>query len=167
MRGENRKIPKPFPTGLIDRHSMGWRRSLESDRKEDDFLFRFFAGDFQGIQWRVKHANIRTLTFSAEQVTFGAGHTHHIAKGRENDVRLTGDEQRLVNEFQRGYTYRATRTMDQLNLRRNQLLDPIFENGMGFLTYFWDKLALKIWTIIFLLSMLGVNLSEFFGIFSY
>lgn len=42
-----------------------------------------------------------------------------------------------------------------------------FENGMGFLTYFWDKLALKIWTIIFLLSMLGVNLSEFFGIFSY
>jgi hypothetical protein len=53
-----------------------------------------------------------------------AGHTHHVAKGREDYIWLSRDRQAIVNASHRQHAYRTTRPMNQIDVFGQHIFQP-------------------------------------------
>ncbi len=58
----------------------------------------------------------------------------HVSVRNKNHVRPGRDRDGLVDQFQRGDAHRAARPVDQLDLRREHLVQAVLDDGMRLAT---------------------------------
>ena len=68
--------------------------------------------------------------FQPQEVGPGSGHPKHVAEGREDDTGPLRDRVRLVDLLERRDAHRAAGAMDQLDLRGQQPIDAVLDDGM-------------------------------------
>ncbi len=68
--------------------------------------------------------------FHREQVFLRAGYPQHVAVRGEDHLWQGGQCNGLVHLFERGHAHRAARTMNQVDLRRQHLVETRFDDGM-------------------------------------
>ena len=97
MRDEHGKILNALGLGLHDCHSVGRGSGLEADAEENHRLIRVVPGNFKSIQGGVDDAHISTGGLDTEQVSLRARHPQHIPIGGEDDLRASGEGNRLID----------------------------------------------------------------------
>ena len=130
VRNQNGIILQSQRARLEHAHHVGRGGGLEADREEDHLLVRVLARDLHRVQRRIDDAHLSARGFHREQVPVRAGDAQHVAVGAEDHVRLGGDQQRLVNQFERGHTNGTARPVYQLNERRQDLVQPVADDRM-------------------------------------
>ena len=99
--------------------------------KKTTFLSGLARAIFKRIDRRIDDAHIGAARFEHEQVDLRTRHAQHIAEGAENDVGPLRDGVRLVDHLQRGDANRAAGAMHELHFVRQQMIDAIFDDGVG------------------------------------
>ena len=66
-----------------------------------------------------------------EQVALRPRHPQHVAEGAEDHLGTRRDLQRLVDHLQRGDADRAARSVDEVHLVGEQLIDSELDDGVG------------------------------------
>ena len=112
------------------RHGIGGRGGLKTDRKEDHLLIGIGLRQLDRIQRRVDYAHVPTPRADREQVTTGAGDAQHVAVGGEDDLGAGSDGEGAVDLLKRSHAHRAAGTMDEFNLLREHVVQPVMQEGM-------------------------------------
>src|SRR6516225_10808644 len=66
-----------------------------------------------------------------ERAAVGSGNSHHVAKRGEDDARVLRERQGIINAPHGKHAHRAARTMNQLDIRRENILQTEAVNRMG------------------------------------
>ena len=104
----------------------GRRRSrLEADGEEHDLAVGVLLGDPHRVERRVDHAHVRALGLGVEQRAVRSGHPQHVAEAREDHVRLVSDRDAVVDPAHRDHAHRAAGAVDELDVRRQQVVDAV------------------------------------------
>ncbi len=128
VRDQHREVGQPELAGLEDRHRIGRRGRLEPDAEEDHLAAGVLPGYLNGVERRVDDSHIAALALDPEQVLAAAGDAQHVAERAEDHAGAGGDRQGLVDHLERGDAHRAAGAMDQLDLGRQQLVDPVADD---------------------------------------
>ncbi len=131
VRNQHGKILQSAPFRQVDAHGVRRRGSFKSNPEEDDLLVGKLHGQLYGVQGGVDDAHVAATTLHLEEIALGTRNAQHIAKAAENDSRLCGDGQRLVNEFERRDADRASGPVDHFDAGGQHLVDPILDDGVG------------------------------------
>src|SRR5574341_1049303 len=70
-------------------------------------------------------------TIRTSQTAARSRHAQHVAIRGEDHVGAGGQRQRLIHQFQRRDAHRAAGAVNQLDLRRQQFVQPALENRVG------------------------------------
>src|SRR5262245_32095978 len=79
------------------------------------------ARALQGVERRVNHPDVGAARLPFERAAVPARHAHHVAECREDGVMIVDERQALVDAAHRQDAHRAARTVDQLDVRRQQI----------------------------------------------
>ena len=130
VRHEHAEVRDVEPLRLEHSHRIRRGRRLESDTEENHVSIGVLASKLERVQRRVHDAHVTTLALHPEEVPAATGHAKHVAERAEDHVRSRCDLQRLVDELERRNAHRATRTVDHLDLVRNELVDAVPDDRM-------------------------------------
>ncbi len=114
----------------VHAHGVGWSRRFKSDAEEHDLPAGILLGNLDRVERRIHDANVASAALYLKQIAVGAGNAQHVAKGAEDDARLCGNGQRLVDQCKRRYADRAARPMNHLDPRGQHLVDAVANNGV-------------------------------------
>ena len=124
------EVPDALGLGALQRQRGRGGGGLEADREEHHLAVGVLAGDPQRVERRVDHPHVGALGLRLEQRPLGAGDAHHVAEAREDDARLAGDRDAVVNAPHRDDAHRAARPVHQLHVGRQQVVDPVLVDGV-------------------------------------
>ena len=102
------------------------RRRLEADREEDDLAVGV-------LPWRSAarraasrpSARRRPAALASSSVPSRARDAHHVAEAGEDHAGLVGDRDPVVDAAHRDHADRAAGAVDELDVRRQQVVDPV------------------------------------------
>ena len=139
VRHQHAEIRQPPPLRLPDGHGVRRRGRLEPDREEDDLAVGVGRGKIHGVERRIDDPDVAPLRLELQQVAPRAGYAQHVAKRAENDVRPRGDGVRPIDHLERRHADRAARPVNQLDARRNDPIEPVFDDRVRLAAaYFHD-----------------------------
>ncbi len=124
-------VLQPPSPGLEDRHGVGRCRGLEAHREEHHLPAGVLLGDLQAVQGRVDDPHVPTPALHAEEVRGRARDPQHVAEGAEDHLRTLGDGHGLVDELDGRDADRAAGTMDEVDLRGQQLIEAEADDAVG------------------------------------
>ena len=128
---EHEEVAQPLRLRAHQRQRGGWRRGLEPDRVEHYLAVRVLVRDLQRVERRVHHAHIGAGGLGIEQAPVTPRHAHQVAEAREDHPGLFGDGDAVIEPPHRDDTDWTTRTMHELDVARQQVLDPVLEDRVG------------------------------------
>ena len=107
------------------------RRRLEADGEEYDLPCRMSDGDVQGLERRVRHAHVRALRASFEEAAPArCRHAQHVAIADQRHVGLLSEFDGRIEPWNRQHAYRTARTVHQVDVAGQQVLDAVAKDGM-------------------------------------
>ena len=101
------------------------RRRLEADREEDHLAVGVATRELERVERRIDHAHVGTARLRLEQRAAAAGHAQHVAEGREDHLGPLGERDRVVDAAHRDHADRAARAVQEVDLGRHEILDPV------------------------------------------
>ena len=101
MVAEDEEVADPFGARAQQGRGRGRRGRFETDHKKHDRAVRILTRELQRIEWRIDEAHIRALGLGVEQAATRARHAHHVAEGRENDLWLARNGDRIIEAAHR------------------------------------------------------------------
>ena len=125
------KLARPSRVGLPDRHRVGGRGGFETDGEEDHLAIGILARDRDGVHRGVGDAHVAAFGLDAEKIARGAGDAEHVAVGDQDHAGHGGDGDGLVDDFERRDADRAAGSVNQFELRRQQLVDAVAHERVG------------------------------------
>ena len=99
--------------------------------KKTTFLLGIGARDFKAIDRRINDPHVGAARFQHQQIELRTGHPQHVAERAKNHVGPLRDGVRLVDHLQRSDADRAAGAVHELHLLRQQMVDAIFDDGVG------------------------------------
>ena len=106
-------------------------RRLKADREEHHLTVGVLARDPQRIQRRVHHPHVGPLGLGFQQRLLRPRDAQHVAKAGEDHALVTRDRDPVVDPAHRDHADRATRTVDEFDVRRQQVVDPVLVDRVG------------------------------------
>ena len=125
---EYREVRQTKLRRLDDRHSVGRGGCLEADGEENDLPVGMLLGQGHGVHRRIDQPHVAPFRLDGEQVLPRAGYAEHVAERAENHLRPAGDDHRAVDALDGSDADRAARAVDQRDLRRQHLIQPVADD---------------------------------------
>jgi hypothetical protein len=122
---EGGEVADPLLARAEERQGGRRGRRLEPDREEDHLAVGVLAPDLERVERRVDHPHVGAAGLRLEQRAARARHAHHVAEGGENHLRTLGERDRVVDAAHRDHADRAAGPVHEVDLRRNEVLEPV------------------------------------------
>jgi hypothetical protein len=103
---------------------------FEPDGEEDNLAIGVLLGNAQRVERRVHHPHVRAGRFGVEQAAVRARHPHHVPEAGEDHVLLRKRDP-VVDASHRNHAHRAARTVHELDVGREQVVDPVLVDRVG------------------------------------
>ena len=117
--------------GALERQRRRGRGGLEADREEHDLAVGVLLGDPQRVERRVDHPHVGARRLGLEQRPVRARDAHHVAEAGEDDAGLVRDRDPVVDAPHRDHAHRAAGPVDELDVLRQQVVDPVLVDRVG------------------------------------
>ena len=92
---------------------------------------RIGARERERVHRRIDHADVGAVGLGLQQALSRARHAHRVAEGGEDDLRMLGDRDAIVDASHRQHADRAAGAVHQLDLSWQHALDAVAEDRMG------------------------------------
>ena len=122
-------IPDSFLYSLLHHQRIGRSGSFKADRGYHPRYIRVSFRFFNRFKRRVHQLHFRAFSLHVGKASFCSRHLHHIAKSQQYMIFLHRIADALIDIGRRRNAYRASRSGNQRDFRRNQAADSIFENA--------------------------------------
>src|SRR5262249_24113187 len=128
------EVGDPALTRPYQRDGGRWCSRFKPDREEDHLPVAMLFGQLEGIERGVHEAHISTVGFGLKQIALAARYPHHIAeRGKDHAWRLSNSDG-IVHPPHGDHADRAARTMDELHIGRQDVLNAVTIDGVGVTT---------------------------------
>ena len=104
---------------------------LEADGEEHDLAVRVLARDPQRVERRVDHPDVGALRLGVEQRVLRARYAQHVAEAGEDHPLVARDRDAVIDPAHRNHAHRAARAVDELDVRGQQVVDPVLVDRVG------------------------------------
>ena len=135
LRDEQGDIALAALARQISEHGVGGRGGFKTNGEMHHLFFRLLAGEVQGLQRGGDHADIRAAGLGGEEVAVGGRrYAEQIAEGGDDGSRLARDGDGVVEVITGGDAHRAAGAVEQMDVRRQQRVQRVAQNGVGLAT---------------------------------
>ena len=110
--------------------AFGGRRRFEADREEDDPAVGVGRREVHGVERRIDDPDVAALRLELQEVAARAGDAQHVAERAEDHSGPRRDRVGAVDRLQRSDADRAAGPVDQLELRRQDAIEPVLDDAV-------------------------------------
>ena len=86
--------------------------------------------ELECVERGIDHPDVRSAGLRLQQRAAAAGDAHHVTEGGEDHPRLLGQGDRVVDAAHGYDANRTARTVHEVDLGRDELLDPVLVDGV-------------------------------------